>query len=90
MNDKPIIHTSFKSLANPIVTKRNGDTYKLEIIQKSVAKVMKGVMEEGEKVLYEAMLDFAKREKFTDIYLIDEDFLRSAIENEIKRRKCEK
>lgn len=87
MNDKPIIHTSFKSLANPIVTKCNGDTYELEIIQKSVAKVMKGVMEEGEKVLYEAMLDFAKREKFTDIYLIDEDFLRSAIENEIKRRK---
>lgn len=87
MNDKPIIHASFKSLANPIVTKCNGDTYELEIIQKSVAKVMKGVMEEGEKVLYEAMLDFAKREKFTDIYLIDEDFLRSAIENEIKRRK---
>lgn len=41
-------------------------------------------------IQYEAMLDFAKREKFTDIYLIDEDFLRSAIENEIKRRKCEK
>lgn len=36
------------------------------------------------------MIDFAKREKFTDIYLIDEDFLRSAIENEIKRRKGEK
>lgn len=90
MNDKPIIHTSFKSLANPIVTKHNGDTYEFEIIQKSVAKVMKGVMEEGEKVLYKAMQDFAKREKFTDIYLIDEDFLRSAIENEIKRRKCEK
>lgn len=87
MNDKPIIHTSFKPLNNPIVTKHNGDTYELEIIQKSVAKVMKGVMEEGEKVLYKAMLDFAKREKFTDIYLIDEDFLRSAIENEIKRRK---
>lgn len=90
MNDKPIIHTSFKSLANPVVTKSNGDTYELEIIQKSVAKVMKGVMEEGEKVLYEAILDFAKRERFTDIYLIDEDFLRSAIENEIKRRKDEK
>lgn len=87
MNDKPIIHASFKSLANPIVTKNNGDTYELELIQKSVAKVMKGVMEEGEKVLYEAMQDFAKREKFTDIYLIDEDFLRSAIENEIKRRR---
>ena len=51
---------------------------------------LKGVMEEGEKVLYEAIQDFAKREKFTDIYLIDEDFLRSAIENEIKRRKCKK
>lgn len=87
MNDKPIIHASFKSLNNPIVTKNNGDTYELELIQKSVAKVMKGVMEEGEKVLYEAMIDFAKREKFTDIYLIDEDFLRSAIENEIKRRR---
>ena len=87
MNDKPIIHASFKSLANPIVTKCNGDTYELEIIQKSVAKVMKGVMEEGEKVLHKAMQDFAKREKFTDIYLIDEDFLRSAIENEIKRRR---
>jgi len=90
MNDKPIIHASFKSLANPIVTKYNGDTYELELIQKSVAKVMKGVTEEGEKVLYEVMQDFAKREKFTDIYLIDEDFLRSAIENEIKRRKGEK
>ena len=90
MNDYPIIHTSFKSLINPVVTKSNGDTYELKLIQKSVAKVMKGVMEEGEKVLYEAMLDFAKREKFTDIYLIDEDFLRSAIENEIKRRKGEK
>lgn len=86
MNDKPIIHTSFK-LDNPFIMKNNGDTYELEIIQKSVAKVMKGVMEEGEKVLYKAMLDFAKKEKFTDIYLIDEDFLRSAIENEIKRRK---
>lgn len=90
MNDKPIIHASFKPLNNPIVTKSNGDTYELELIQKSVAKVMKGVMEEGEKVLYEAMQDFAKREKFTDIYLIDEDFLRSAIENETKRRKGEK
>ena len=90
MNDKPIIHASFKSLNNPIVTKNNGDTYEFELIQKSVAKVMKGVMEEGERVLYKAMQDFAKREKFTDIYLIDEDFLRSAIENEIKRRKGEK
>ena len=90
MNDKPIIHASFKYLNNPIVTKINGDTYELELIQKSVAKVMKGVMEESEKVLYEAIQDFAKREKFTDIYLIDEDFLRSAIENEIKRRKGEK
>lgn len=29
MNDKPIIHASFKSLCNPIVTKSNGDTYEL-------------------------------------------------------------
>lgn len=85
-NFKPIYHFSFKP-DNPFLMESiNDGVYELNVIQKTVAKVMKGVLQEQEKALYKAMIQFAEKEGFTDMFLIDEDFLRSAIENEIKRR----
>lgn len=86
MNREPMKHLSFKLGDIPIM-KNNGDTYELELCHKAVASVMKDVEKADDKVIYEAMIEFAKKENFTDIYLIDEDFLRSAITHEIERRR---
>lgn len=86
MNREPMKHLSFKSSDLPIM-KNNGDTYELELCRKAVASIMKDVEKADNKVIYEAMIKFAKKENFTDIYLIDEDFLRSAITHEIERRR---
>lgn len=83
---KPVYHFSFKPNDRFLMGSINDDMVQLNTIQKTVAKVMKGVLQEKEKALYEAMVQFAEKDGFTDIFLIDEDFLRSAIENEIKRR----
>jgi hypothetical protein len=48
MNDKPIIHASFKSLANPIVTKCNGNTYSM-ILTSSMKYVIDKLLKEYEK-----------------------------------------
>lgn len=86
MNREPMKHLSFKLGDLPIM-KNDGDTYKLELCRKAVASVMKDVEKADDKVIYEAMIEFAKKENFTDIYLIDEEFLRSAITHEIERRR---
>ena len=86
MNREPMKHLSLKLGDLPIM-KNNGDTYELELCRKAVASVMKDVEKADNKVIYEAMIEFAKKENFTDIYLIDEDFLRSSITHEIERRR---
>lgn len=83
---KPVYHFSFKPNDRILMGSINDDGVELNTIHKTVAKIMKGVLQEKEKALYKAMIQFAEKEGFTDMFLIDEDFLRSAIENEIKRR----
>ncbi len=45
------------------------------------------IAKQVDKYIYESIMSWAKENGYTDVYLIDEEFIRSAIENEIKRRK---
>lgn len=58
---KPIYHFSFKPNDQFLMESINDDMVQLNTIQKTVAKVMKGVLQEKEKALYEAMVQFAEK-----------------------------
>lgn len=64
MNREPMKHLSFKLGDLPIM-KNNGDTYELELCHKAVASVMKDVEKADDKVIYEAMIEFASVPKGT-------------------------
>ena len=40
-----------------------------------------------DKAIVQAAVSYAQREGFTDLYLIDEEFVKTALINEAKRRK---
>lgn len=40
-----------------------------------------------DKAIYNAIVDYAMREGITDVYLLDEEFVRTALINEANRRK---
>lgn len=48
----PVYHFSFKPNDQFLMGSMNEGVYELNVIQKTVAKVMKGVQEEKEKALY--------------------------------------
>lgn len=56
----------------------------------SVNKIVVKIIDTEEKMLVDTMIQFAEENGYTDLYLIDKDFLQSAILNEIQRRKKEK
>lgn len=56
---------------------------KVETPQNIAASVVKF----SDKMIYEAIITFAKEYGFTDIYLMDEEFVITALKNEIERRK---
>lgn len=49
--------------------------------------LMAKVIDYENKVLFDAMVKYATEQDFTDLYLIDEEFLKAAIIHEIERRK---
>lgn len=51
------------------------------------SKIITKIVDKQEKMVCESIIDWAKENGYTDVILIDEEFIRSAIENEIKRRK---
>ena len=53
-------------------------------------KIMAQVADTTDKAICEAIIRYADEQGATDIYLIDEEFVKSAIINEIKRRKEDK
>lgn len=52
-----------------------------------ISKIQAQVIDFHDKAIYDAILDFAKREGVTDIYLLDKEFVKTALINEAKRRK---
>lgn len=49
--------------------------------------LMAKVIDYEDKALFDAIVKYASEQGFTDLYLIDEKFIKSAIINEIIRRK---
>ena len=49
--------------------------------------LMAKVIDYENKVLFDAMVKYATEQGFTNLYLIDENFIKSAIIREIERRK---
>lgn len=52
-------------------------------------KILAKVVEKTDEALIQAILRFARDEFVTDLYLIDREFIMSAIKNEMARRKGE-
>ena len=52
-----------------------------------VSRLMAAVADEKDKLLIDAIMDYAQRNGVTDLILLDEEFVRSAIIHEAERRK---
>ena len=52
-----------------------------------ISKVFAQVVDLYDTAICDAILDFAKRESVTDVYLLDKEFVKTALINEAKRRK---
>lgn len=50
-------------------------------------KIMAQVVDITDRAIYEAIRKYAYEQGVTDIYLIDEEFIKSAIIHEVERRK---
>ena len=50
-------------------------------------KIQAQIADLSEKAIVQAIIDFAKEQGYTDLYLIDKEFIMSAILHEIERRK---
>ena len=51
--------------------------------------IMAQVVSHEDKALCEAMIRYAIEQGYTDLFLIDEDFVKTAIKNEVRRRRGE-
>lgn len=49
-------------------------------------KIQAQIADLSEKAIVQAIIDFAKEQGYTDLFLIDEEFIKSAILHEIERR----
>lgn len=52
-------------------------------------KILAQVMDICDKVIYDAVVDFAKEAGISDLYLLDREFVRTALINEAERRAKE-
>jgi hypothetical protein len=53
-----------------------------------IEKAMAQVVELEDKIICQAIIDVAAKEGFTTVFLIDKEFIISAIKHEIERRKA--
>lgn len=53
------------------------------VVQETIAKIVK----KTDEYLYSEILKWAKENGYTDIWLIDEEFIKTAFEREIRRRR---
>ena len=51
--------------------------------------IMAQVVSQKDKALCEAMIRYAIERGYTDLFLIDEEFVKTAIKNEVRRRREE-
>lgn len=56
---------------------------------KVFSRLMSDVVDMQDKVIVDAIIRYATEQGCTDLFLIDEEFVKSAIKNEIIRRKAE-
>lgn len=54
---------------------------------KYTEKIAAQVADMTDKTIINSIIDFAKREGITDLYLLDSEFVKTALINEAKRRK---
>lgn len=52
-----------------------------------IEKMMAQVVDMADEVILQALIDFAKENGFTTLFLIDKEFMLSAIKHEIERRE---
>ena len=62
------------------ITEFSADLPKIEL------KILAQVMDICDKVIYDAVVDFAKEAGISDLYLLDREFVRTALINEAERR----
>jgi hypothetical protein len=58
-----------------------------DFAQRIMSRHMAIVADQKDKLLVEAVIDYAKRSGCTELHMIDEEFVRTALVNEAKRRE---
>lgn len=58
-------------------------------VYRSTAKMYASVVNCVDNLIYDAVIEWAKGNGITDLYFIDKEFVKTALMNEIKRRKGE-
>ena len=59
------------------------DGFDVTLHQKMYAEVIKAT----DKLIYQAIINYCREQGFNDLFIIDEEFVKSAIKNEIVREK---
>ena len=54
---------------------------------KILKNIVAQIVDMTDKVILETIIEFAKSEGITDLYLLDKEFVKTALEREIARRK---
>ena len=58
-------------------------------VMNAARAIMAQVVSQEDKALCEAMIRYAIEQGYTDLFLIDEEFVKTAIKNEVRRRRGE-
>ena len=80
-NDEPI---KYISLPPEMINKKETS---IEGIYAYTLKVAAQIVQDEDKLIYDQVFKWAKANGYTDIYLINEEFVRTAFEREIERRR---
>ena len=62
------------------------DDTKIKSVFKATQNIIASVVNLSDKAIVEAIKEFAIEQDFTEIYLMDEDFIITALKNELERR----
>ena len=86
---KPIVKTTEESplqhikLVDPILDLQPSIDNKMYIIKH---KIQAQIADLNDKAIVQAIIDYANKQGYTDLFLIDEEFIKSAMLHEIERR----
>ena len=76
---KPINHISIPSNTLRYTDELDATCY--------VSKIIAKVVDMQEKMVYESIIEWARENGYTDVFLIDEEFIKRALNNEIERMR---